>query len=498
MPTISAQRSFNSYTNTIEVLEYLKENKKWYYKLKCLTCNNIWNLRSDDLKRLVNNQKGGCRICSNKKISKSNIKPQIQEKLEKLNEYFEISKTNKYNIKHFKCKKCNIEFDDQPFNLIGKLDRNQYPCIQCKYELINNSIENQEKQLLENDILDIKVLNRITTAISRVVCLNCNYEWESYFGNIIRAKRKWNTNSCPECDRLTGRTTSSQQIDLENFVKQYYKIVVGYKLSNGQEIDIFIPELNLGIEYNGSYYHSPDTGIRIDDKYHLNKTKIANESNIKLIHIFSPYWIHKKELCKSKLLNILKQNKLFLRSNQYTVKSIPWKFASIYLNNNHIMGAGENPLFSYGLYDKLNLLVGVATFTNKRKGNFRERDDEIVEFNRFATSIRCYGSMQKILNHVKKYHPYLKQIISYADLCWSDIENNIYSKNGFQLEKITDPNYWWCKNDILIPRRNAMKQNLSKLLGDRFDPNKTEIANMLLNGYIRIWDCGHAKYILNL
>jgi hypothetical protein len=43
-----------------------------------------------------------------------------------------------------------------------------------------------------------------------------------------------------------------------------------------------------------------------------------------------------------------------------------------------------------------------------------------------------------------------------------------------------------------------MKQNLSNLLGDKFDPDKTEIANMLLNGYIRIWDCGHAKYTLNL
>jgi hypothetical protein len=484
-----AQQQLESYTKDIKVLEYLKENKKWYYKLKCLLCNNEWNLRSDDLKRLVKNKKGGCRICSNRKISKKNIKPEVQKEIEKLNQYFEI------NGNHFKCKRCGIEFDDQIHNLVGKLRRNQYPCTKCKYELMNNDIEHQKNILLNNDILDIKIINRISSFISRVECLNCNYQWDSYFSNIIRAKKKWNTNSCPKCDEAAGRETSSQQISLENFVKQYYEIQTAFKLPDGKEIDIFIPELNLGIEYNGNYY---STNIRIDENYHKNKTIIAKQNNIKLIHIFSPYWINKKEICKSKLLNILNQNKKYLRSNQYTVGSINWKDVKEFLNNNHIMGAGEIPLFSYGLYNKQKELIGVATFTNKRKGNFRERDDKIVEFNRFATSIRCYGSMQKILNHVKKYHPYLKQIISYADLCWSDIENNIYSKNGFQLEKITNPNYWWCKNDILIPRRNAMKQNLLNLLGDKFNPDKTEIANMLLNGYIRIWDCGHAKYILDL
>jgi len=43
-----------------------------------------------------------------------------------------------------------------------------------------------------------------------------------------------------------------------------------------------------------------------------------------------------------------------------------------------------------------------------------------------------------------------------------------------------------------------MKQNLPFLLGDKFDQNKTEVANMLLNGYLRIWDSGHARYILDI
>jgi len=483
-----AQKSLSS---SLKVLDYFKDNKKWYYKIKCLNCNNIWNLRSDDLKRLSINKTGGCRICSNRKISNNNIKPEVQKEIENLKNYFEI------NNNHFKCKKCNYEFDDQIHNLIGKLKRNQYPCIKCKYEIINNSIEIQEKQLIENDINNIRILNRISNHISRVKCLECNYEWNSYFGNIIRAKKKWNTNSCPKCDELKGRQTSSQQVELEDFVKQYYKIVSRYKLDNGQEIDIFIPELNIGIEYNGSYYHSPDTG-RIDENYHLNKTKVANNSKIKLIHLFSPYWINKKEICKSKLLNLLNQNKKWLRSNQYIITQINWKDAKQFLEENHLMGAGEVPLFSYGILNASEKILGVATFTNKRKGNFRERDDKVIEFNRFATSVRCYGAIGKIIKIVKHYHPYIKQIISYADLSWSSLYNNIYIKNNFKLDKITDPNYWWCKNDIIIPRRNAMKQNLSILLGDKFDPSKTEVSNMLLNGYIRVWDCVHAKYILDL
>lgn len=64
------------------------------------------------------------------------------------------------------------------------------------------------------------------------------------------------------------------------------------------EIDIFIPEKNIGIEYNSIYYHKtlPNEDSSKDKKYHLNKFKSCKENGIRLISIFEQdYRGEKKE-----------------------------------------------------------------------------------------------------------------------------------------------------------------------------------------------------------
>ena len=55
-----------------------------------------------------------------------------------------------------------------------------------------------------------------------------------------------------------------------------------HKMSNGKEIDIFIPSLNAGVEYNGNYWHS--TAIKEDKNYHLLKTAYASKNQIRQIN----------------------------------------------------------------------------------------------------------------------------------------------------------------------------------------------------------------------
>ena len=62
---------------------------------------------------------------------------------------------------------------------------------------------------------------------------------------------------------------------------------------NGKELDIYIPDLNLAIEINGSIYHhsTNNTNSFIDNfykdsNYHLDKYLKCKDNNIDLIHIF--------------------------------------------------------------------------------------------------------------------------------------------------------------------------------------------------------------------
>lgn len=42
---------------------------------------------------------------------------------------------------------------------------------------------------------------------------------------------------------------------------------------------------------------------------------------------------------------------------------------------------------------------------------------------------------------IKTYNP--KKIISYADRRWTNINENLYSKNGFKKVSDGSPNYWY-------------------------------------------------------
>ena len=100
-----------------------------------------------------------------------------------------------------------------------------------------------------------------------------------------------------------------RKFDLEDFlikngidVKQSLR-----KPLNGVEIDIFSHKHRIGIEYNGNLYHTENYG-RKDSNYHLNKTKIATNNNIKLIHIFEDEWENKRKIVENKLLHIFHIN----------------------------------------------------------------------------------------------------------------------------------------------------------------------------------------------
>jgi hypothetical protein len=58
-----------------------------------------------------------------------------------------------------------------------------------------------------------------------------------------------------------------------------------HRMDNGKEIDIFIPSLNGGVEYNGNYYHS--TAVGKDDKYHAEKTVLGQNEGKFILHVFS-------------------------------------------------------------------------------------------------------------------------------------------------------------------------------------------------------------------
>ena len=70
-------------------------------------------------------------------------------------------------------------------------------------------------------------------------------------------------------------------------IKSYYKGTIienSRQIIKPYELDIFLPEKNIAIEFNGTYYHSIEMGTH--KKYHLQKSLLCKKQNIRLIHIY--------------------------------------------------------------------------------------------------------------------------------------------------------------------------------------------------------------------
>lgn len=254
------------------------------------------------------------------------------------------------------------------------------------------------------------------------------------------------------------------------------------------ELDIWLPELNTAIEYNGIYWHSENNGK--DRTYHLRKHELCKQKGIRLIQIYDIEWLYKQDISKSRLLHILgKSTKIFARC--CVLKELTQKQKQEFLNNNHIQGDCYSTINVGLFYD--DTLYSVMTFSKFRYGTKFQ-----YEMIRFATLTNCVivGGANKLFKYfIQTRVP--TSIISYCDLRWGN--GSVYRNLGMVQDIDTPPNYYYFKpNDKqLISRQQFQKHKLSNIL-QRFNPQLTEWENMKANGFYRIWNCGNAKFTMHL
>lgn len=289
---------------------------------------------------------------------------------------------------------------------------------------------------------------------------------------------------CRECYPYSS---SISEKELLEFIKSIYKgeIIENTRLViNPKELDIYIPEKRLAIEFDGLYWHSEDSGTDRDAL--LSKTIDCQKNNIQLVHVFEDEWIHKKEIVKSRISNLLGLSKR-IYARQCELKIIEHIESKNFLEENHIQGSCASKI-RLGLYYN-GELVSLMTFG---KARFSKTSDwELLRFcNKINTTV--IGGASKLLCYFEKMF-FPKEIISYADRRWSN--GNLYQRLGFEKLRESPPNYWYLGNEsIRLSRLVYQKHNLPKLLKS-FDPSKSEVENMRANGYNRIFDCGNLVYV---
>lgn len=297
------------------------------------------------------------------------------------------------------------------------------------------------------------------------------------------------TEFCCECNPI-NKNISGKEVLLYKLISEIYSgdIITSYKIE-GKELDIFLPEINIGFEFNGLRWHSE---LFVKNDYHLNKTKLCNKHNIRLIHIFEDDFDYKFSIIKSMVENILKTSSRVYARNTIVMRITDKNVVKDFLNNNHLQGF-VNSNINYGLFDN-GELISLMTFMKSRKvlnNNDKGGEYELVRFcNKIGTSV-VGGASKLFKRFVIENKP--NSVLSYCDISWAN--GGLYKKLGFDLIGVTKPNYYYVINDKKENRINYQKH---KLVKKGFDMRLTEVEIMNNLGYYRIFNCGNEKYLIQL
>jgi hypothetical protein len=289
----------------------------------------------------------------------------------------------------------------------------------------------------------------------------------------VYSKRvKCKTIICTICNPI-DKHQSGKEILLLNYIKSIYgeELIQNFRIGR-MEIDIYLPQLKLGFEFNGIYWHSDKFKSK---NFHKEKSEFFSKKDIRIIHIWEDDFDNKFDIIKSQIMNLIgKSNKIWAR--KCSIREVnDINLVRDFLNQNHIQGY-VNSNFKLGLYYN-NELVTLMTF-DKFEGRKRMRDVE-WNLNRFCNKLEhsIVGGASKLLTHfINNYN--VQRIISYADRDWS--KGDLYQILGFRKVSESKPDYKYLVGDKRIHKSN-FKKSITGISESNLDIPK-------------VWNCGKIKF----
>ena len=291
-----------------KLLSLTYENNKQHLDIKCNKCENIWHPIFGTV------IKGNwCPKCAHLKYTYKFVNNLINEKNGRLI-------TDKYenvlSILYVECCKCKNIWE----TTFSRILANNW-CRKC-YD-INQKLSSEyvEKVINDNDGILLSKYDDVFEILS-VQCNKCKFIWHPIFSNIQSGT--W----CPQC------SSNKTEIKIKNIMKEIFPLYdIEYKYNNfnwlktknggKQEIDIYIPNIKLAIEYDGQQHFKPVRFGGIDAHSALNKfenqkrlDKLKNRkmaSHKKDIRYFIriPYT---EKITKENMLKILKEHNVPIKA----------------------------------------------------------------------------------------------------------------------------------------------------------------------------------------
>jgi len=296
---------------------------------------------------------------------------------------------------------------------------------------------------------------------------------------------QYRVQSCPECRKKKSSLESFFEDEIASRIPVSFEF---RKNIDGMEIDFLFEDFGVGVEINGSYWHSD----RKKDPSHLQRKKLFFlERGINVLFFYDFWVLEKTDLVLSIIKSKLGMFDRVFYARRGEVCEISYVQASEFFEENHLSGGRVPFSYSFGFFVG-DELISVASFSKPRYRN--EYDYELIRFahKKHTTTIGFLGKVLDI------FRP--RSLVSYADLMISD--GKAYEKLGFKRLSLTRPGYFYTRDGREVFSREFFQKHKIKEYFSTgkygitfFDDSLTEEKNMEINGYYKIPTCGNFVYV---
>lgn len=351
------------------------------------------------------------------------------------------------------------EYETRIQNVIGKS--------RCPHCAFNRKTFEEVEGFLESH--GYKLLSESYRGTQKPIEVECpkGHSFSTRFGNF-----QYST-YCPGCNISLGEKQLAEFLKSRNVRFETSR----RGLIGRHELDIYLPDFKLALEYCGLWWHSHDF---VDSGYHLRKLQKCLDRGISLITIFEDEWIHNRKKVESVLLARLGLNEV-VYARDTRVSQVRWSETSAFLAEFHLLGPVPGKLYT-GLYLG-DCLVMVMVFSH----HHRNTKDTVLSRMCTRSGMTVSGGASKLLTFARSI--LRGNIVTFADRRWS--EGSVYLKMGFKKEAVLRPDYSYADPDARV---RYSKQSMRKTESER-DKKLTE-RQLRLPRYKQIYDCGKIRYRL--
>ena len=250
----------------------------------------------------------------------------------------------------------------------------------------------------------------------RWLCSTCGTTWVTQ-----PSYRCYVGYGCPRCAHngpSAGENEVAEFVAGVTGVGEVRRSVRGLLGDTNMELDIFLPDKAVAVEYNGLFWHSTATGT--EREYHLDKYRLARDAGIRLIHVWEDDWKLRRTAVEALLTRAIYNDPQGLSASECSLDTAVGEAESAELLSAwSLHGAAPEGCALLGLRAPDGELVAVLA-GKPRRGDWH--------LERFAAARPVTGGFQRLVRAVLAVHA-PQQAVAVADN--GDPVDAVYAAAGF-------------------------------------------------------------------